>query len=73
LVEVCYVKIARILLNQVDNGFRNSMIQNEGDINIDHEVRELIHWIKICEEDGDFALLSENLKKQASMETLPRN
>jgi hypothetical protein len=46
---------------------------NEGNSTDDYEVKEIIHWIKVCEEDGDFALLSENLKKQASMETLPRN
>jgi hypothetical protein len=71
-VDLCYVKMAKLLLNQAENSFRNSLVEGEPQT-IDLDVKEMIQWIKICEEDGDFALLSENLKKQASLETLPRN
>lgn len=69
-IEVCYAKMAKLLLNYGENSFRNSLVETE---TIDSELKEMIKWIKICEEDGDFALLSENLKKQSSLETLTRN
>lgn len=67
-VDACYQKMAKLLLNQSDNSFRNSFIEG-----VDQDVKEMVQWIKICEEDGDFALLSENMKKQSSLETLARN
>lgn len=62
MVELCYVKMAKLLLNQAENSFKNSLIEGELQ-SIDLDLQEMILWIKICEKDGDFTLLSENLKK----------
>ena len=32
----------------------------------------MVKWIKICEEDGDFTLMTEGLRKQASLQAIPR-
>jgi hypothetical protein len=43
--------------------FRNSIVETDNTRELEHEIEEVISWIKICEEHGDFTMIERTLKK----------
>jgi hypothetical protein len=52
--DKCAVKLAKMLLCQPDlPSFRNAMVETNP-ANVDSDVKAILQWIKVCEEDKDY-------------------
>lgn len=62
-VHKCYVLLARLMTQNQQTVFRNSIVETDSTRELEPEIEEVISWIKICEEHGDFTMIEHTLKK----------